>query len=168
MNYLEEIMSIAQEIKRKIDESDMEFTEEQKFALIRIIDNGLKDYKPVEHLKKDTINVVDVFTGMMPRPKADAHIQKIASSETMKKFVDDGYDIVYIGMPEHGSGTKVHYLEKGKLNFVEISTGMMPKPKAEKYLYEMNDRFKRIKGFDDYDVTFHGYYQDNSARFKEE
>jgi hypothetical protein len=160
-------MSISQEIKRKIDESDMEFTQEQKFELITIIDNAMKEYVPIKHIKKDVINIIDIFTGMMPRQRADEHIKKISSSDLMNKFSADGYDMVYIGTPESSNGTKVNYLEKGKLNVIELSLGMMPKPRAEQYLNDMNDNFKKIKEFEDYNVTFHGYRENNFANFKE-
>ena len=161
-------MSIEQEIKRKIDESEMEFTQEQKFELINIIDKTMKDYVPVEHLKKDTINIVDIYTGMMPKTKAEEHVRKTANLDFVKKYEEDGYKMLFMPRGAFSEGSKVTYLEKGKLNIIELSLGRMPKPKAEKYLHDSNEHFKKIKEFEEYDVTFHGYYDDQSARFPEE
>lgn len=113
-----------------------------------VVREELESFDPSCFLKKECINILDIYTGMMPRPKAEEYLRKVA-----KNFGDlnkEGYEIFFAPRCHDGPASNVAYAEKGKVNIIDVYTGMLKDDRAEDFIERVRRNCKPLedKGYD--------------------
>lgn len=116
----------------------MNIVREETRMAREIMDDKLELF--AKTIEEDKVNVLYIPTGMMPKPKAESYIKKVASE--FKEIISENTRMMYISFSErHQSSPVIHKLEKDKAYIIQMNTGNMPKPKADAYIRAQKEAF---------------------------
>lgn len=88
-------------------------------------------------IEEDKVNVIYVPTGLMPKPKAESHMKKIAS--LFKEVCPNHNRLLFMSYGSHDPAPVIHKLEKDKAYLIQIDTGYMPRPKANAFIKQQRE-----------------------------
>lgn len=166
-------MSIIENIEDKL--SDLELESDVKEKVMSIVRNETRPAIDIMNGDLNTlgtqintgkVNLINVPTGLMPRPKAEAYMRQVAS--LFKQTCGEESQFLFMPYTENNK-TEVHELEQGKAYLFEMNTGFLPKAKADAFIQQHRDVISESFSKQGYVIDFVGSHEGvKPTKFSEE
>jgi len=153
-------MDIVNRIGTRLNDLDLD---ENYDKIMRIVCEETAALRPnvkdevnfiVDTLDPDKINVVYVYTGMMPKVKAEEHIKKVAA--IFDNVKPKSTQMMFLAYNDRDKCSVIHKLDKESAYIIQLNTGSIPKTRINSYLEEQRANFGTLFASKGYDIEIIG------------